>query len=160
MDEARTFSAVVTSDERRRVLVPLPFDPDQAWGAKPKHHVTGTVNGMGVRAVVEALADGHGILLGPAWRRGCGINPGDRVEVVLKPEGPQREGLAPDFASALEGEPAAAEFFDSLAQFYRNAYVKWIDATKRSPETRAARIAETIRLLKEGQKERPGPMRL
>jgi Bacteriocin-protection, YdeI or OmpD-Associated len=41
-----------------------------------------------------------------------------------------------------------------LAQFYRRAYLRWIDATKRSPDKRAARIAEMVELLKSGIKER------
>jgi hypothetical protein len=149
------FTATVTADERKRVLVPMPFDPDVAWGQKPEHHVAGTVNGMGVRAVIEPLESGHGILLGAAWRRGCGIGPGDHVDVVLFPEGPQRADLAADVAAALDAAPDAGAFFDSLAQFYRRGYLRWIDATKRSPEKRATRIAEMVRLLKAGVKQRP-----
>jgi bacteriocin resistance YdeI/OmpD-like protein/uncharacterized protein DUF1905 len=152
---SRAFDAVVTSDSKRRVLVPVPFDPDEAWGAKREHRVAGTVNGMGVRGTIEPLGEGYGIFLGPAWRRGCGIGPGDEVSVVLVPEGPQREDLAPDLAAALAAEPEAGAFFDSLAQFYRKDYLRWIDATKRRPEERAARIAETVRLLHAGIKERP-----
>jgi len=155
MGIAKHFEAVVTTDDRRRVLVPVPFDPDQVWGPKRQHRVAGTVNGMGVRAVIEPLGDLRGILLGPAWRRDCGIGPGDEVQVMLAPEGPQRDDLAPDLAAALEAAPGAGEFFDSLAQFYRNGYLRWIDATKRRPEDRAARIAETVELLKAGLKERP-----
>ena len=155
MPAERTFTTVVTTDRRKRVLVPVPFDPDEAWGRKPQHHVAGMVNGMGVRAVVEPLGDGHGILLGPAWRRDCGIAAGDEVEVVLAPEGPQRDDLADDVAAALEAEPEAAAFFDSLAQFYRRAYLRWIDATKRRPDVRAERIAAMVELLKAGKKERP-----
>jgi hypothetical protein len=147
------FDAVVTTDTRKRVLIPLPFDPDDVWGHKKEHRVHGTVDGMAVRAVVEPLGEGYGIFLGPAWRRHCGIGPGDEVEVTLAPEGPQREDLASDLAAALEAEPEAGEFFDSLAQFYRKAYLRWIDATKRSPETRAARISESIELLKAGVKQ-------
>ena len=152
-----TFTVVVASDARGRVLVPVPFDPDVAWGCKPRHPVHGTVNGMGVRAVLEPLGDGYGILLGPAWRRGCGIAPGDEVTVVLKPEGPQRDDLAPDIVAALEASPEAAAFFDGLAQFYRRAYLRWIDGTKRRPDLRAERIAEVIALLEAGEKERPRP---
>ncbi|MGH8951826.1 MAG: YdeI/OmpD-associated family protein [Acidimicrobiia bacterium] len=155
MSTSKHFTTVVTTDERRRVLVPVPFDPDVVWGAKPAHHVAGTVNGMGVRATVEPLREAHGILLGPAWRRACGIGPGDEVEVMLAPEGPQRDDLAPDLAAALDANPEAGEFFDSLAQFYRNGYLRWIDATKRRPGERQARIAETVELLKAGVKERP-----
>ena len=151
----RSYRTTVASDAKRRVLVPVPFDPDTAWGHKQQHRVHGTVNGMGIRAVVEPLEEGFGILLGPAWRRGCGIVPGDVVDVVLEPEGVQRADLAPDVTAALEAEPAAGEFFDSLAQFYRNAYLKWIDGTKRRPDERIRRIDEMVDLLKSGHKERP-----
>ena len=36
-----------------------------------------------------------------------------------------------------------------------DAYLRWIDATKRYPEKRAQRIAEMIRRLEAGQKQRP-----
>lgn len=155
VDRSQSYKAVVTRDERRRVLVPVPFDPDQAWGAKREHRVHGTVNGMGVRASLEPLGEGVGFFLGPAWLRDCGISPGEQVDVVLAPEGPQRDGLAPDIAAALDGAPAAGELFDSLAQFYRRAYLRWIDGTKRRPELRAERIAAMVELLKAGHKQRP-----
>jgi hypothetical protein len=153
---ARSFTTTVTTDGRRRVLVPVPFDPDEAWGRKREHHVHGTVDGMDVRAVIEPLEEGHGILLGPAWRRDCGIGPGRVVDVVLEPEGPQRGDLAPDVAAALEAAPDAAAFFDSLAQFYRRGVPPLDHATKRRPDLRAARIAEMVELLKAGHKQRPG----
>jgi hypothetical protein len=149
------FTSTVTKDDRRRVLVPVPFDPDAVWGSKPEHRVSGTVNGMGVRAVIEPLGDAFGILLGSAWRRDCGIGSGDSVVVVLAPEGPQREDLAPDVRAALDAEPAAGAFFDGLAQFYRRAYLRWIDATKRRPDLRAERIADVVDLCRRGVKERP-----
>ena len=74
---------------------------------------------------------------------------------MLEPEGPQRADLAPDIAAALDAEPEAAAFFDSLAQFYRKAWLRWIDSTKRNPEPRPVRISEMVRNLQEGRKERP-----
>lgn len=152
----RAFDATVIA-VGRRVFVPIPFDPDQTWGAKPQHHVHGTVNGMGVRAVIEPAGDGPGIVLGPTWRRDCGLATGTAVSVVLAPEGPQRDDLAPDLRAALDADPVAAAFFDGLAQFYRRAYLRWIDGTRRRPELRAQRIAEVVELLRHGVKERPGP---
>ena len=142
---------------RGRVVVPVPFDPDQVFGPKNRHHVAGTVNGMRVRAVIEEIDTGYGFTLGAAWRHGCGVGPGDNVEVSLAPEGPQRGDLPADLAAALDANPAAGEFFDSLAQFYRKGYLRWIEATRRSPQRRAERIAETVRLLAEGHKSRPTP---
>jgi uncharacterized protein YdeI (YjbR/CyaY-like superfamily) len=79
---------------------------------------------------------------------------GAAVEVVLGPEGPQRVDLAPDVAAALQASPVAGALFDSLAQFYRRGFLRWIDATKRRLEQRPVRIAEMVRLREEGKKER------
>jgi Bacteriocin-protection, YdeI or OmpD-Associated/Domain of unknown function (DUF1905) len=154
MSTKRSYSTVVTTGHRNRVMVPVPFDPDTVWGTKSEHRVSGSVNGMNVRASVEPLGPGFGIVLGPAWRRDCGISPGDVVEVTLAPEGPQRDDLADDVRAALDAVPAAGAFFDGLAQFYRRAFLRWIDATKRRPDERARRIAEVIDLLERGEKER------
>lgn len=83
------------------------------------------------------------------------MQPGDSVEVETVPEGPQRGDLDPDIAAARDANPAAGAFFDGLAQFYRNAYLKWIDGTKRRPDERVRRIAEMVTLLEGGQKQRP-----
>jgi hypothetical protein len=155
----RHFTTTVAPAGRGHVLIPVPFNPDIAWGTKPRHHIGGTVNHMRVRGVVEAAGDGFGFTLGPAWMRGCGLAVGDSATVDIEPEGPQRDDLAADVAAALETSPAAGAFFDSLAQFYRNAWLRWIDATKRRPEQRAQRITEMIQLLEEGHKQRPKPER-
>ena len=149
------FAVVVTSAGRGKLLLPVPFDPDQVWGPKQRHHVAGTVNGIRVRAVVEPDGDGFAITLGPTSPAGCAVAAGDEVAVEIAPEGPQREDLAEDVAAALTANPEAGAFFDSLAQFYRRGYLRWIDATKRRPEQRAERIAEMVRLLESGAKERP-----
>jgi hypothetical protein len=138
---------------RGRILVPVPFDPDKLWPAKPRHHVNGTVDGCWIRGVIERHDDGWGFLLGPMWLRDTGLNIGDTVEVDVEPEGPQRGELADDIAEALAANAKAGEFFDGLAQFYRKAYLRWIDSTKRNPDERARRIAETVELLAAGIKD-------
>ena len=153
--EPQRFSTTVADGGRGRLFIAVPFDPNQTWSVKPRHHVTGTVNGMAVRGVIERRSHGYGFTLGPAWVRDCGVDVGDTVPVVLVPEGPQRADLAADIAEALAAHPRAGAYFDSLAQFYRRAYLSWIDATKRSPAKRAERIAEMIKLLDVGIKQRP-----
>src|SRR5262245_7123596 len=116
--ESRRFTVAVATAGRDRMLVPVPFDPDEVWGAKPRHHVAGTVNSVRVRAVIEPVGNGFGITLGPASPSRVGLAAGDKVTVDIAPEGPQRADLADDIAGALAASPAAAAFFDSLAQFY------------------------------------------
>src|SRR6266536_4237552 len=140
--ESQRFAVTVAAAGRGKLLVPVPFNPDQVWGAKQRHHIAGTVNGIRVRAVIEPAGGGFGFTLGPKSPSACGLAVGDEVTVEIAPEGPQREDLADDVAAALAADPDAGAFFDSLAQLYRRAYLRWIDATKRRPEQRAERIAK------------------
>jgi hypothetical protein len=153
--QAQRFTVTLGADARGRVVVPVPFDPDRVWRPKPRHPVGGTVNGVPVRGTIEADGDGWSFRVGPAWLRGCGVAVGDTVTVVVQPEGPQREDLAGDVAEALDAAPQAAAFFDSLAQFYRRAYLRWIDGATRRPQLRAERITEMVKLLAAGIKQRP-----
>ena len=156
-DSRRSFTVVVERGVGGGVVVPVPFDPAEAWGARARYHVTGTVGGHPVRGPLSGEGAGAALVLGPAWCRSPGFEPGDHVQVVLGPEGPQLDTLAPDIAVALAARPAAREFFDSLATFYRTGYLRWVDATRRRPDRRAARIAEMVELLTTGHKERPKP---
>ena len=149
--------AVVAAAPGGRAVVTVPFDPDEAWGVKAAHHVNGTVAGCRVRVTLEPSAGGWGFTLSPSRVLGLGLTPGQQVAVELTPEGPQRADLAEDFAAALAANPPAGAFFDTLAQFYRKAYLRYIDATTRRPDVRTARIAEVVDLLAAGIKERPRP---
>jgi len=145
------FGAVIAADPEGRAVIVMPFDPDETWGAKASHPVSGTVGGRRFRTRLSPGGSGWVLPV-----RVCtGVAIGDDVTVELAPEGPQRGDLADDIAAALAADPAAGAFFDTLAQFYRKAYLRWIDATTRRPDIRAARIAEVTGLLAAGIKERP-----
>ena len=151
----KRFRAKIDGTEKGRVYVPLPFDPADEWGERGRYYVAGTINGCKIRGRLDESGKGHFLPLGPAYRRDTGLRPGDMVEVVLVDEHPPRGALAADVAAALDAEPEAGRFFDALASFYRKNYLRWIDATKRRPDVRAARIAELVELLKVGRKQRP-----
>ena len=124
-------------------------------GAKAFHPVGGTINGRQVRGTITPADREWTFDVTPMWMRDTGVTIGDDVMVELTPEGPQRGDLADDIGAALDANPAAAEFWDTLAQFYRKAYLRWINGTTRRPEVRAARIAEVVDLLAAGIKQRP-----
>jgi hypothetical protein len=126
-------------------------------GGQAEHPVGGTIDGHRIRGTLVPADGGWAFTLGPMWVRDAGVAVGGDAIVELEPEGPQRGDLADDIAAALEASPAAAAFFDTLAQFYRKAYLRWIDATVRRPDLRAARIAEVLDLLAAGIKQRPRP---
>ena len=128
----------------------IPFDPDEAWGEKDRHYVKGTVGGRSFRGILVFNGEQHILRLGPAWRRDNGIEIGDNIDVALEPDGPQTELLADDIASALDASRKARALFDSVAPFYRKNFIRWIEQAKRA-ETRAARIAEMVKMLEAGK---------
>jgi hypothetical protein len=152
---AQRFRGRVAAGRGAHAVVAVPFDPDHVWGAKAEHPVGGTIGGRRVRGKISPDGNGWAFSLSPMWMRDTGVVVGDEVSVELAPEGPQRENLADDIAAALAANPAAAAFFDTLAQFYRKAYLRWIASTTRRPDLRAARITEVVDLLAAGIKQRP-----
>ena len=135
------------------VAVPIPFDPNDIWGAKERHDVSGTVNGHRVRGPLKPDREGYVFPLGPAWRRDAALDTTQPVEAEFSPESPLVEELADDLQAALIARPEAHAFFESIAPFYRKNYIRWVEAAKR-PETRTARIAEAVLLLEEKKRQR------
>jgi hypothetical protein len=155
--QPQRFTGVIATNPRGRVYLPVPFDPDAVWGPKARHHINGTINGHRVRGPLQSFDAVLGVGLGLTWCRDHGVSPGDDVEAVLAPEGPQPQDLPDDIAAALAANPEAGAFFHALATFYRKGYLRWINATARRPAVRAERIAEMINLLEAGVKQRPQP---
>ena len=133
--------------------IEIPFDPDEIWGAKDRHYVSGSIDGFKIRGCLDEEGNQLALPLGPAWLRDNPVAVGAEVEVVLAPDGHLAENVAPDIGAALNAEPQARTFFESVAPFYRNNYIRWIESAKR-PETRASRIKEMMELLKARQKQK------
>lgn len=144
--------AVVENRKQGGIALRIPFDPPAEWGPKERHDVTGTVAGHKVRGRLVERDGHHYLQLGPAWCRDNQLAVGAEVSVTLAPEGPQVLSMSPDMAEALNAEPEARRFFESLATFYRKGFMRWVDGARR-PETRARRIAETVAALKAGKRE-------
>lgn len=146
------FKTTITHSGGKAFIV-IPFDPNEVWGLKQRHHITGTISGCAVRGPLSSDGSQYVLPLGAAWRRDSRVEADTEVEVELRPEGPQADALAPDILAALATEPEAQAFFEALATFYRKGYLRWIDGAKQ-PETRQTRIAELLSLLKAGKKQR------
>ena len=92
---------------------------------------------MAARSAAASNSEGTQIVLplGPAWRRDNPVAVGAEVEVVLGLEGHLSDNVAPDIATALAAEPEARKFFELVAPFYRNNFIRWIESARR-PQTR------------------------
>lgn len=146
------FHATIQKSESR-TIIPLPFNANDVWGVKERHHITGAINGHAFRGPLGTDGQTFYLALGAAWLRDTQLAPGTVVAVELSPEGPQVTQMAADITAALDAEPQAKAYFESLATFYRKNYMKWIEGA-RQPATRAARIEKMLSLLKDGKKAR------
>ena len=147
----KSFKAVVAEGKNGAAHIALPFDPDEVWGKQPRHRLSGTIDGQksalhpgSRRSGPEAHAQCGGATAASRSARKSAWCCGRRDR--------SKSDLAPDFLAALKAEPKALAFFTDLAQFYRKAYLRWIDATKKKPDERVRRIRETVKLL-EGRRE-------
>ena len=148
----KSFTATAHGRPRGGISIRLPFRPADEWGDRDRYYVEGVIEGYPMRGVIAAAGDPV-LELGPSWCRDPRVAAGATLRVTLRPEGPQVVGLADDFADALRADATARRNFESLATFYRKAFVKWVDGAKR-PETRASRIRETVAALRAGRRER------
>ena len=151
--QVRSFRASATRVAPGRVTISVPFDPGEVWGRRDRYHVAGTIDRVRFRTTLVPCEGGWQIALGPKSGSGARLHDGQSVAVVMEPEGPHSDSLAADVVEALGARPQAQASFDGLATFYRKGWLRWIDATKRRPDVRAARIAEMVRLVEAGYKE-------
>jgi len=83
--DQKTFEAVVQK-EGKFTFVAIPFLPREAWGAKPRYYVTGTIDDFAVRGTLGALGQDYFLRLSAAWLRESGIEIGAKVIVKLSIE--------------------------------------------------------------------------
>ena len=153
MTRTTTFTATAEARPGGGIAIRLPVDPAEVWGERDRYYVSGTIERYPMRGVVADRDGAPYLELGPAWCHDPRVGPGASLSVSLAPEGPQLWTVASDFAEALTAEPTARRFFESLATFYRKAWVRWVDGAK-PPEKRAKRIADTVAALAAGRRER------
>jgi Bacteriocin-protection, YdeI or OmpD-Associated/Domain of unknown function (DUF1905) len=153
--KVRSFRQRAARTHTGGAVIPVPFDPAKFWGKRDRYHVAGTIDGTGFRTSLIRQEGAWHIVLGPRSSSSCVVRNGEAVTVVVWPEGPQAGQLAMDISEALAARPEAQAAFDGLATFYRKGWLRWIEATSRRPEIRAERIAEMVRLVEAGHKQRP-----
>lgn len=119
-------------DDERSMILLSPRRAGSAWSAINKAKVerliaAGLMTKAGLDKVEAARADG-------SWSRL------DGVEALALPD---------DLAAALARSPRAHARFSAFSRSSRRGILEWIVQAKR-PETRARRIAQTVRLARQG----------
>jgi hypothetical protein len=132
-------------------VLTVPPDVLESLGAGKRPAVRVTINGHTYRTTVGSV-DGQAMLpVSAEVRQGAGVAAGDEVEVEIELDTAPREvTVPPDFAAALDQDPAARRFFDGLSYSNKRRFTLPIEEAK-SAETRERRIAKAVSQLREGR---------
>ena len=141
------FRTLVEPPEPMRGLE-VPAEVVEALGGGARPPVTITLNGHSWKSRVAIMRGRHLLGLSNANRQAAGVTVGDEVEVELELDTEPRVVVEPpDFAEALDADPAARAAYDKLAHSHKREHVRAIETAKQ-PETRRRRIEKAITTLR------------
>ncbi len=129
-------STVKKLDEERRKQLFTPRKKGSGWSLVNKNYIKELqaqqlMRPSGQTKIDAAMEDGSWTML-------------DDVEALIAPS---------DLLDGFKGHQKAFDFFDGLSRTYKKSYLYWLVQAKKK-ETRQKRIAEIVRLCKEGKKSR------
>jgi hypothetical protein len=143
------FSAeVLSSGQGGGHAVVVPKEVAAMFGSK-RPAVVAHVNGVEYRSRLAVYGGQSYLGLRKDLLRRLEVGVGDLVEVELVEDHEERLVVEPPELTAALGEnPVAKAAYEQLPDSHRSEYVRWIDEGKK-PETRADRVAKTIKRLTE-----------
>jgi bacteriocin resistance YdeI/OmpD-like protein/uncharacterized protein DUF1905 len=146
----KSFTVELERAGKTSARFPVPFDLKGAFGrARPPVRVT--IRGHTWRTTPGVYGGVGYIGLNRGVRAAAGVDAGDRVRVTMELDTEPRTIEPPeDLRAALEAAPGALVRFAGLSFTHRREYVEWVEGAKRT-ETRAKRIAETVRRVRAGE---------
>ena len=118
-------------------------------GGRPK--VAVTVNGFSWRGSIAKMGGSYWLGVSAERRAAAGVNPGEVLDVDVVLDTAVREVEVPgDLAAALDAEPAARAFWDTMSYSNQSWHVLQVTGAK-AAETRARRVAKTVAMMTEGR---------
>ena len=127
-------------------FVPVPFDPRAVFG-KVRAPVKVTLNGYTYRSTIFVMHGIHCIPLRKSHRDAAGLDGNETLTVKIAHDTAERSVEIPaELARAFRKNRAAAARWHALSFTHRREFAEAISSAKK-PETRARRVANTLRAL-------------
>lgn len=131
--------------------IPVPDDVVATLGSGKRPAVTVTVGGHTYRTTVAPMGGRYFVPLSAENRAAAGVAAGDDVDVEIALDTAPRVIEVPaDLAAALDDEPEARRFFDSLSYSNQRFHTESVTGAKQ-PETRARRVAKVVETMRAGR---------
>lgn len=135
-----------------KVGIEVPEDVVRALDAGKRPPVIVTVNGKSYRSSIAVMGGLNMIGISAANRDLTGTAAGDTVEVDLELDTqPRIIDVPADLAAALDAEPDAKTFYETLSYSSQRRYVEPL-ADSKTAETRTRRITKVVDDLKAAKK--------
>jgi hypothetical protein len=145
------FRTTVLQSDKTATGIVIPAEVVEALGAGKRPAITVTINGFTYRSSVAVMGGTYMVGLSAENRAGTGAKGGDEVDVDIELDTAPREVVVPpDFAAALDAEPAARATFDRLSYSNKSWHTLQLAAAK-TDETRQRRIAKSVEALRDGR---------
>ena len=143
------FHAIVEAAGKTATGIEVPGEVVDALGAGRRPAVSVTINGHTYRSTVAVMGGRNLVGVSAENRKAAGVAAGDEIEVdIMLDSAPREVVVPPDFAAALEIDPAAKATFTALSYSNRLRHVLAIESAK-TPETRQRRVLKTWAALRD-----------
>jgi hypothetical protein len=122
-----------------------------ALGKSRKPPVRVTVNGHTWRSSIAFMGGEFWLGVSAENRAAAGVEAGDEIEVEVEPDTDPRQIEVPaDVAEALEREPEARKYFETLSYSNKRRHILAIEGAK-AADTRQRRIDKSVAMFREGR---------
>jgi hypothetical protein len=122
-----------------------------ALGKSRKPPVRVTVNGHTWRSSIAFMGGEFWLGVSAENRAAAGVEAGDEIEVEVEPDTEPRElEIPPDVAEALDREPEARKYFETLSYSNKRRHILAIEGAK-AADTRQRRIDKSVAMFREGR---------
>lgn len=145
------FRATILTTGKTAAGIAIPDEVVEGLGSGRRAPVRVTVNGHTYRSSLATVNGQTMVGISAENREKAGVEGGQTVDVDIEVDTQKREvTLAPDFAEALDREPEARRFFDSLTYSVQGWHTQSVEGAK-TPETRQRRIEKSVAMLRDGR---------
>jgi hypothetical protein len=144
------FRALLQSAGKTATGIEVPPKIVEALGTSKRPPVRVTINGHTYRSTIAVMGGKFMVGVSAENRQAAGVAAGDELEITIENDTePRKVAVPPDFAAALQLNPAAKQVFDKLSYSHKLQHVLAIEQAK-TAETRERRIAKAVGMLLEG----------
>ena len=138
------FKTELLLEKKTATGLAVPPEIVEQLGSGKKPAVKVTINGYTYPSTVATMGGVFMLPVSAQVREKTGINSGDMVEVIVELDTQPRVVEVPeDFQAALDSNPVAKQYFESISNSNKKYFIGPIEQAK-TPETRIRRIEKAI----------------